>query len=381
MKRKISVFLALMMMLSLVFSFGASAVTDGDVIPLPDVEAPGVVTAGDANLDAVLTLGQKYTGVLTADDTEDTFTYTCEGEKGYVCFAIEAEEDAEKVKGGWTVEIYDKEGKLLRSSDAVLDEEGELPNWKFFKSVDINGTYTVKVVAADESNAPVDTEYTLRVEQFYKNHGIFDKFLGFDLSVFEWIQGIQNKALTAIFVTITTLGDEGIIFIAIALVFLFTKKYRKIGFAMLIALGVMTICNNLVLKELVARPRPYMLYGVDPEAYALWGGENAKYFFPHLVHYHTSYSFPSGHTSSAFAAAFAILFYNRKIGIPMTVFAALMGLSRIYVEVHYCTDVIAGAVVGLVYAFIGFMIVKLIYPYFEKLINNLTAKLKKDKKA
>ena len=381
MKRKISVFLALMMMLSLVFSFGASAVTDGDVIPLPDVEAPGVVTAGDANLDAVLTLGQKYTGVLTADDTEDTFTYTCEGEKGYVCFAIEAEEDAEKVKGGWTVEIYDKEGKLLRSSDAVLDEEGELPNWKFFKSVDINGTYTVKVVAADESNAPIDTEYTLRVEQFYKNHGIFDKFLGFDLSVFEWIQGIQNKALTAIFVTITTLGDEGIIFIAIALVFLFTKKYRKIGFAMLIALGVMTICNNLVLKELVARPRPYMLYGVDPEAYALWGGENAKYFFPHLVHYHTSYSFPSGHTSSAFAAAFAILFYNRKIGIPMTVFAALMGLSRIYVEVHYCTDVIAGAVVGLVYAFIGFMIVKLIYPYFEKLINNLTAKLKKDKKA
>lgn len=381
MKRKISVFLALMMMLSLVFSFGASAVTDGDVIPLPDVEAPGVVTAGDANLDAMLTLGQKYTGVLTADDTEDTFTYTCEGEKGYVCFALEAEEDAEKVKGGWTVEIYDKEGKLLRSSDAVLDEEGELPNWKFFKCVDINGTYTVKVIAADESNAPVDTEYTLRVEQFYKNHGIFDKFLGFDLSVFEWIQGIQNKALTAIFVTITTLGDEGIIFIAIALVFLFTKKYRKIGFAMLIALGVMTICNNLVLKELVARPRPYMLYGVDPEAYALWGGENAKYFFPHLVHYHTSYSFPSGHTSSAFAAAFAILFYNRKIGIPMTVFAALMGLSRIYVEVHYCTDVIAGAVVGLVYAFIGFMIVKLIYPYFEKLINNLTAKLKKDKKA
>lgn len=381
MKRKISVFLALIMMLSLAFSFGTYAVTDGDVVAVPDVEATGVATAGNANLDAVLTLGQKYTGVLTADDTEDTFTYTCEGEKGYVCFALEAEENAEKIKGGWTVEIYDNEGKLLRSSDAVLDEEGELPNWKFFKCVDINGTYTVKVVAADESNVPVDTEYTLRVEQFYKNHGIFDKFLGFDLSVFEWIQGIQNKALTAIFVTITTLGDEGIIFIAIALVFLFTKKYRKIGFAMLIALGVMTICNNLVLKELVARPRPYMLYNIDPEAFSLWGGENAKYFFPHLVHYHTSYSFPSGHTSSAFAAAFAILFYNRKIGVPMTVFAALMGLSRIYVEVHYCTDVIAGAVVGLVYAFIGFILVKLIYPYFEKHINMLTSKLKKEKKA
>ena len=363
-----AVFLALIMMLSLVFSFGASAVAESEAAS---------VTAGNAKLDAVLALGQSYSGVLTADDLEDTFNYANEGGKGYVCFALEADENPETVKGGWKVEIYDAEGTLLRTTDAVLNEEGELPNWKFFASCPVDGTYTVKVVAADENNAPVDTEYTLRVENFNKNHAIFDKFLGFDLSVFEWVQSIQNKALTAIFVTITTLGDEGIIFIALALVFLCTKKYRKIGFAMLIALGVMTICNNLVLKELVARPRPYMLYGVDPEAYSLWGGENAKYFFPHLVHYHTSYSFPSGHTSSAFAAAFAILFYNRKIGIPMTVFAALMGFSRIYVEVHYCTDVIAGAIVGLVYAFIGFMIVKLIYPYFEKLINMLTAKLKK----
>lgn len=366
MKRKMSVFLAIIMILSLVFSFGASAVTDGNA-----------VTTGNAALDSALVLGQEYKGALTAGELVNTYTYTNEGDKGYVCFALEADENPETVKGGWIVEVYDAEGTLLRSSEAVLDEEGELPNWKFFKSCPVNGTYTVKVVAKDENNAPVDTEYTLRVENFYKNHAIFDKLLGFDLSVFEWIQSIQNKALTAIFVTITTLGDEGIIFIALALVFLCTKKYRKIGFAMLIALGVMTICNNLVLKELVARPRPYMLYGVDPEAYSLWGGENAKYFFPHLVHYHTSYSFPSGHTSSAFAAAFAILFYNKKIGIPMTVFAALMGLSRIYVEVHYCTDVIAGAVVGIIYAFIGFMIVKLIYPYFEKIIDSLTAKLKK----
>lgn len=370
MKRNMSVFLAIVMMLSLVFSFGATAVTDGDV-----------ATDGNVAADSTVALGQEYAGVLEAADEEDVYNYTNEGNKGYVCFALEAVDNAETVKGGWVVEIYDTEGKLLRSTDAVLDEEGELPNWKFFASCPVNGTYTVKVVAKDEGNAPVGTEYTLRVENFNKNHGIFDKFLGFDLAVFEWIQGIQNKALTAIFVTITTLGDEGIIFIVLALVFLCTKKYRKIGFAMLIALGVMTICNNLVIKELVARPRPYMLYGVDPEAYALWGGENAKYFFPHLVHYHTSYSFPSGHTSSAFAAAFAILFYNRKIGIPMTFFAALMGLSRIYVEVHYCTDVIAGAVVGIIYAAIGYMLVKLIYPYFEKLINSLTAKLKKEKKA
>lgn len=377
MKRKISVFLAIMMMLSLVFSFGASAVTDGDVIALPDVEASATAPAGDANLDAVLQLGQKYSGVLTADDLADTFNYSNEGGKGYVIFSLEAEEDAEKVKGGWVVEIYDAEGKLLRSTDAVLNEEGELPNWKFFACEDVNGTYTVKVVAKDENNAPVDTEYTLRVENFYKNHGIFDKFLGFDLAAFQWVQSIQNDVLDTIMVAVTTLGDEGIIFIALAIIFLFTKKFRKIGFAMLIALGVMTICNNLVLKELVARPRPYLLYGIDPEAYASWGGENAKYFFPELVHYHTSYSFPSGHTSSAFAAAFAILFYNKKVGIPMVLFAALMGFTRLYVEVHFCTDVIAGAVVGFIYALLAMFVINALYPHFEKIIDSLSAKLKK----
>ena len=355
MKRKMSIFLALMMMLSLMFSFGASAVTDGDV-----------ATAGNANLDAALQLGQSYSGVLTADDLEDTFNYSNEGGKGYVIFSLEAEE-----------EIYDAEGKLLRTTDAVLNEEGELPNWKFFACADVNGTYEVKVVAKNENNAPVDTQYTLGVENFYKNHGIFDKFLNFDLAAFQWVQSIQNDVLDTIMVTVTTLGDEGIIFIALAIIFLFTKKFRKIGFAMLIALGVMTICNNLVLKELVARPRPYLLYGIDPEAYASWGGENAKYFFPELVHYHTSYSFPSGHTSSAFAAAFAILFYNKKVGIPMVLFAALMGFTRLYVEVHFCTDIIAGAVVGFIYALLAMFVINALYPYFEKIIDGLTAKLKK----
>lgn len=368
MNRKLSVFLALIMMLSLVFSFGASATND-----------PVTIAADDAsnNLEAVLELGTSYSGALASAKEKDSFTYTNEGDTGYVTFAIEADAAADAIKGGWIVEICDENGKVLRSTTAAPDSEGNLPKWKTYACEDINGTYKVNVVAADENNAPVGVEYSLRTEQVYKYKALFDKFLGFDLAVFEWVQGLQNRFMTAIMVTITTLGDEGIIFIAMGIVLLFTKKYRKIGFAILTALVVMLLCNNIILKDLLARPRPLHLFNIDPEAYAAWGGENAKYVFPWFVHAPSSFSFPSGHTSSAFAAAFAILIYNRKIGIPMTFFAALMGFSRIYVEVHYCTDVIAGAGVALVYALIAAGIVKLVFPFFEKLLDTVPGKLKK----
>ena len=226
---------------------------------------------------------------------------------------------------------------------------------------------------------------------------IFDSFLSFDLGVFEWIQTIQNSILTTIMVVITTLGDEGIIFIAAGLVLFITKKYRKIGLAMLISLVVMLVLNNLVLKEMLERVRPFYIFDLEglladkqafidagrlgkfetmvekiqaltekyPEMAAEWV---AKYEYPNFVEKLTSFSFPSGHTSSAFAACAAILFLNKKIGIPAMVFAAIMGFSRIYVEVHYCTDVIGGAIVGIIYAVIGVLIAKALYPVVEKVL-------------
>lgn len=203
----------------------------------------------------------------------------------------------------------------------------------------------------------------------------FDSLLGFDLAVFEWVQSIQSHFLTAIMTTVTTLGDEGIIFIVLGLVLLCTKKYRKAGISILVALLVMLVLNNLVLKELIARPRPFNL---DPETYDWW---HEVYKYPYFnIHQPSSYSFPSGHTSSAFAAAIALLWHDRKLGIPTTIFAAIMGFSRIYVEVHYCTDVIGGAIVGIIYALIGVLIAKLLYPYIDKVLNAIFAKFKKKEK-
>lgn len=205
-------------------------------------------------------------------------------------------------------------------------------------------------------------------------NGIFDSFLDFDLSVFQWIQSIQNDFLDALMVGITTLGNAGAVFIVLGLALMFTKKYRKAGFGVLLALLVMLLCNDLFLKEFFARPRPFNLFGTDPEKYAVWGTE---YVFPELVHKPSSFSFPSGHTASAFAAAIALLWYDRKLGIPVTVFAALMGFSRIYVQVHYCTDVLFGALSGAVCALIAVAIAKLLFPAVDKGINKLSAKVKK----
>ena len=205
---------------------------------------------------------------------------------------------------------------------------------------------------------------------------IFDSFLNFDLSVFQWIQSIQNELLDALMVGITTLGNGGAVFIALGLVLLFTKKHRKAGLAVIVALLVMLLCNDLFLKEFFARPRPFNLLETDPERYAFWA---KGYIYPELISKPTSFSFPSGHTASAFAAAIALLWHNRKIGIPLTIFSVLMGFSRIYVEVHYCTDVIAGVVSGTICAFVAVLIVKYLFPVVDKGFDKLHLTLKKNK--
>lgn len=202
----------------------------------------------------------------------------------------------------------------------------------------------------------------------------FDSLLEFDIGVFQWIQSIQNEFLDAVMVGITTLGNAGAIFIVLGLALFFTKKYRKAGFAVIVALLVMLLCNDLFLKEFFARVRPFNLFESNPEKYEWWG---KLYVFPELVHKPSSYSFPSGHTASAFAAAVALVCHNRKLGIPTVIFAALMGFSRIYVEVHYCTDVIAGAVSGAICALVAVLIVKYLFPVVDRGINKLSAKVKK----
>ncbi len=223
----------------------------------------------------------------------------------------------------------------------------------------------------------------------------------FDLSVFAAVFKIGgNEILDTIMKVITTLGDGWImpVFAAILLVF---KKTRKAGMAMLGALLVMVILNNEILKPMIARIRPCFMFSEDnlmsmkavfeeegkidrfndilprvqaniknmPQFAALW---NEKYVFPNVVSMPTSWSFPSGHTSSSFAFATAVFANNKKYGIAAYVLAAVIGFSRIYLGVHYCTDVLAGAVLGIIYGIIGVLVVSFIIKLIKKKDNKLS---------
>lgn len=239
-----------------------------------------------------------------------------------------------------------------------------------------------------------------------------EAILNFDLAIFEFFQTtLRNGVLDVILKIITTFGDDGIFFIILGVVMLFFKKTRKAGIVCLGSLLVMTLLNNELIKPIMERPRPYNLtrlteatqeviaYSEGAKNYD-WVGFfgkidwsidrfpglaekwNAGYAFPEIVERMkpTSLSFPSGHTSSAFTFAMAITMVLKKKGvaIPAFIFAFLMGISRIYVGVHYPTDVIVGAVVGIFYAVIGYFIFAKLYevvePKIKKAIQNRKAK-------
>jgi undecaprenyl-diphosphatase len=141
---------------------------------------------------------------------------------------------------------------------------------------------------------------------------------------------------------ISWLGNNGGIWIAVALLLIFFKKYRSTGFLILAALLVCFIFNDILLKPLVTRLRPC---NIQPGAVL-------------LIPRPADFSFPSGHSSSSFAAAAIIFFKNRRWGTAAIVLASLIAFSRLYLYVHYPSDVAAGILLGVATAFFTVWIVR-----------------------
>lgn len=151
-------------------------------------------------------------------------------------------------------------------------------------------------------------------------------------AVLLWIQeNLRNDFLTPVFLFITKLGDAGFIFLVLSVLLLIVPGTRKTGIAAGVSLGVTSLLVNLILKKLFCRVRPYE-WGTGLEL---------------LIEKQSDYSFPSGHTAAAFAVAVVVYrLLPKKYGVPVLIFAFLMGISRIYVGVHYLGDIIGGALTG-----------------------------------
>lgn len=153
-----------------------------------------------------------------------------------------------------------------------------------------------------------------------------------------WLkETFSHPALDEFMIFVSSLGNKGFFWIAIGAVFLLMgcrdKIWRSRGFLVLFSLGANVLACNVILKPLVDRTRPYDVLGYDP-----------------VIPPVGDPSFPSGHTAASFAAATAIYAINRKWGIAAYVFAAVMGFSRLYLGVHFPTDVVFGAILGTVVA-------------------------------
>ena len=153
-----------------------------------------------------------------------------------------------------------------------------------------------------------------------------------DLAILDFIQEHLRSGIGDILMKlITSLGNHGIFYIAFAMIMLCVKKTRETGIQLTVALIAGFILCNILLKNAVARPRPYTITD-----------------FQIIIAPLKDFSFPSGHTFFAVSFAAIIRHNYRKWGIAAYILAALIGFSRLYLYVHYPTDVIAGAVLGII---------------------------------
>lgn len=148
------------------------------------------------------------------------------------------------------------------------------------------------------------------------------------------LQKMHGPVWDSIMVFLSALGNAGFFWIGVGVLLCIFTKYRKCGIQMLVSMAIAFVLGNLILKNLIARERPCWL---DSQV-------------PLLLESPKDYSFPSGHSLNGFTAATTLLFFDRRLGIPAVILASLIAFSRLYLFVHFPTDVFVGIVMGLVIA-------------------------------
>lgn len=179
-----------------------------------------------------------------------------------------------------------------------------------------------------------------------------------DEKILEYIRlNLKNEKMDKIMPRVTRLGDCGMLWLAIALIFLITNKYKNYGMLIIISLLFCIIIGNVIIKLLCARKRPCHI--------------NDKINL--LISKPRDYSFPSAHTMSSFAAATVIANANIKMGIISLIIAMLIAFSRLYLYVHYPSDVLAGVILGVIISMVTVYYIN--FTILDKYIGYILSKL------
>lgn len=172
--------------------------------------------------------------------------------------------------------------------------------------------------------------------------------LSVEFAILDFIRNnLTSPIMDKIMVFITTLGNAGAIWIVLTLLMLCSKKYRRTGLMLGAGLVVCLIVGNLILKPLIVRPRPFLV----KEGIRL------------IINAPRDFSFPSGHTLSSVICAVILFLRHRNMGIYALILAVVIAFSRLYLYVHFPSDVLFGAIIGVI---IAFACVKTVNYFFEK---------------
>lgn len=170
---------------------------------------------------------------------------------------------------------------------------------------------------------------------------MFDFIQNIDISIIEKIYRFQHnlnsKLFNKIMIFFTILGDNGMIWIAIALILFLNRKYRKIAVFSIVSLIICALLVNVILKPLIHRPRPF--------------SELADIVL--LIKAPKDYSFPSGHTAASFVMVYIFFRHIKKYFIPVLITGILIAFSRMYLSVHFPSDIIAGIIIGIFSGYAG----------------------------